>query len=200
MIEAGIDQLGKLVTLQATVERESLLGSAWKRLVLLETRAGKDAASLKALEKMVVHYASAEALAFKAQADNLYYPAKNGISAELRLAFLQKRAPRLTEARLSAVRESLDKAATERPDFWSVVGQTELALLEALAQGRLAGSGPALMDAARELKARVPATSSWDSVYTEARFTLEPYQEVASATEQRAAAEVLKGLKLLASS
>ena len=200
MIEEGIDQLGKLVALQATVERESLLGSAWKRLVLLETRAGRDAASLKALEKMVVHYANAEKLACEAKADNLYYPAKNGISAELRLAFLQKRAPRLTEARLSAVRESLDKAATERPDFWSVVGQTELALLEALAQGRLAGSGPALMDAARELKARVPATSSWDSVYTEARFTLEPYQTVANATEQRAAAEILKGLKLMASS
>jgi CHAT domain-containing protein len=200
MIEEGIDQLGKLVALQATVERESLLGSAWKRLVLLETRAGFDAASLKALEKMVVHYANAETLACKSKADNLYYPAKNGISAELRLAFLQKRAPKLTEARLSAVRESLDKAATERPDFWSVVGQTELAMLEALAQGRLAGSAPALMDAARELKARVPGTSSWDSVYTEARFTLEPYQAVASAAEQRAAAEILKGLKVLASS
>jgi hypothetical protein len=81
-----------------------------------------------------------------------------------------------------------------------VVGQTELALLEALAQGRLAGSAPALMEAARELKARVPATSSWDSVYTEARFTLEPYQAVASSTEQRAAAEILKGLKVMASS
>jgi len=198
MIEEGIAQLGKLVALQPTLERESLLGSAWKRLVLLETRAGRAAASLKALEQMVVHYAGAEALACKVQADNLFYPAKNSISAELRLAFLQRRAPRLTEARLSAVRESLDKAANEKPDFWSVVGQSELGLLEALAQGRLAGSGPVLMDAFRELKARVPAVWSWDSVYTEARFTLEPYQAVASATEQRAALELLKGLKALA--
>ncbi len=198
MIAEGIGQLDKLVALQATVERESLLGSAYKRMVLLETRSGKAAASLKALQQMLVHYANAESLARAAHADNLYYPAKNGISAELRLAFLQRRAPLLTQARLSAVRESLDKAATEKPDFWSVVGQSELGLLEALAQGRLAGSGPALMDAFRELKARVPAASSWDTVYTEARFTLEPYQAVASATEQRAAVEMLKGLKALA--
>ena len=199
MIDEGITQLGKLVALQATAERESLLGSAWKRLVLLEARAGKDGASLKALEKMVQHYANAEALARAAQADNLYYPAKNGISAELRLAFLHRRAPQLSEARLSAVRDSLTQAATERPDFWSVVGQTELGLLEALAQRRLAGSAPGLLHAFRELKARVPSSSGWDSVYTEARFTLEPYQEVANATEQRAAVEILKGLKVLAS-
>ncbi|MEO8056898.1 MAG: CHAT domain-containing protein [Burkholderiales bacterium] len=198
MIEEGIDQLARLVALQTTVERESLLGSAWKRLVLLEARAGKDAASLKALEKMLAHYANAELLACRARADNLYYPAKNGISAELRLAFLGGRAPRLTEARLSLVRESLDKAATEHPDFWSVVGQTELSLLEALAQRRLAGSAPGLLLAFRELKARVPSSSGWDSVYTEARFTLEPYQKVASAAEQRAAAEILAGLKALA--
>ena len=153
---------------------------------------------MKALEKMVTHYANAEQLACRAQADNLYYPAKNGISAELRLAFLGGRAPRLTEARLAVVRESLDKAATERPDFWSVVGQTELGLLEALAQRRLAGSAPGLLHAFRELKARVPSSSGWDSVYTEARFTLEPYQQVATAGEQRAAAEILAGLKALA--
>ncbi len=198
MIEEGIAQLGKLVALQTTVERESLLGSAWKRLVLLEARAANNAASLTALEMMGTHYANAETLACRAQADNLYYPAKNGISAELRLAFLSKRAPRLSEARLSQVRESLDKAATERPDFWSVVGQTELSLLEALAQRRLAGSVPALLHAFRELKARVPSSSGWDSVYTEARFTLEPYQLVATASEQRAAVEVLSGLKALA--
>lgn len=198
MIEDGIVQLSKLVALQATVERESLLGSAWKRLVLLEARAGKDAASLKALGQMVVHYANAEALARQAHADNLFYPAKNSISAELRLAFLQRRAPLLSESRLNGVRESLSRACTEKPDFWSVVGQTELSLLEALAQGRLAGSLPALMDAFHDVKARVPATSSWDSVYTEARFTLEPYQGVATVTEQRAAITLLKGLKSLA--
>ena len=198
LIEEGIAQLSRLVALQATFERESLLGSAWKRLVLLETRTDNAVASLQALEHMAAHYANAETLARQGQAVNLFYPAKNSISAELRLAFLHRRAPLLAADRLRAVRESLDQATREQPDFWSVAGQTELGLLEALAQGRLAGSGPALLDAFRELKLRVPATSSWESVYTDARFTLEPYQRVASAPEQRAAVELLNGLKALA--
>ena len=197
MIQEGIEHLVKLVALQATAERQSLLGSAYKRLVMLEARVGKDAASLKALKNMVEHYFAAENLCRAAQADNLFYPAKNGISAELRLAFLHKRAPVLAEDRLTSVRESLARAAAEKPDFWSVVGQTELGVLEALARGCLATSWPALMNAFRELKVRVSAPSSWDSVYTEARFTLEPYQAVASAAERRAAIEMLKGLKAL---
>ena len=46
----------------------------------------------------------------------------------------------------------LDHAATDKPDFWSAVGQTELGLLEALAQGRLAGAAPGLLHAFRELR------------------------------------------------
>ena len=197
MILEGIKHLVKLAALQPTAERESLLGSAYKRLVMLEARAGKATASLAALKSMAMHYSAGEALALKEGAYNLFYPAKNCISAELRLAFLNRRTPLLAEDRVRAVRESLAKAAAERPDFWCVVGQTELGLLEALAQGSLAGSWPGLMNAFRELKVRVSAVSSWDSVYTEARFTLEPYQVVASAAERRAAVEMLKGLKVL---
>ena len=199
MILEAIQHLAKLVALQPTAERESLLGSAYKRLVMLEGRLGKDAASLAALKHMALHFAAGEALAIKEGAGNLFYPAKNCISAELRLAFLQRRTPTLAAARVGAVRDSLAKAAAERPDFWCVVGQTELGLLQALAQGSLAGSWPALMNAFRELKVRVSAVSSWDTVYTEARFTLEAYQAVASATERQSAIEMLKGLKALAS-
>ena len=105
----------------------------------------------------------------------------------------------MSAGRPTAAGPALDQAATDKPDFWSVVGQTELGLLEALAQGRLAGAAPGLLHAFRELKARVPAASSWDSVYTEARFTLEPYKVVTNTAEQRAAVELLKGLKALAS-
>ena len=198
MINQAIRQLGLLVGLHATVDRESLLGSAYKRLVLLEERAGQPAQSLKALKNMVMHYLNAEALVAQGRADNLYYPAKNGISAELRLAFLSKKMPMLNESRLTAVRDSLARAASERPDFWSVVGITELGLLEALAQGRLAIFAPDLMESFREIKARVAAVASWDSVYTEARFTLEPYQAFANVAEKRAAANILKCLSELA--
>jgi hypothetical protein len=100
--------------------------------------------------------------------------------------------------RFEAVRESLERAATERPDFWSVVGQIELRLLTALAAQQLAAAAPGLIEAFRNLKARVPAPGMWDSVHAEARFTLEPYAGVAGAAEKKAAAAVLGVLQALA--
>ena len=38
----------------------------------------------------------------------------------------------------------------------------------------------------------------WDSVYNEARFTLEPYQAQAGAEEKRSAGELLAALKGMA--
>jgi hypothetical protein len=38
----------------------------------------------------------------------------------------------------------------------------------------------------------------WDSVHSEARFTLEPYQGIASAAEQRAARALLAALAEMA--
>jgi hypothetical protein len=207
-------RLHSLVDLQPTAEREALLGSAYKRLVMIEGRAatpGRAAAAsrrrgasgaagerLAALRAMALHYGHAEKLARASDADNLFYPAKNGISAELRLAFLERRPAEIAVDRIEAVRESLERAATERPDFWSVVGQSELRLLTALAAQQLAAAAPGLIEAFRDLKARVPAPGMWDSVHAEARFTLEPYAGVAAAAEKKAAAAVLGVLQALA--
>jgi len=123
---------------------------------------------------------------------------KNGISAELRLAFLERRPAELAADRSDAVRQSLERAALERPDFWSVVGQTELRLLTSLAAQQLAGVAPALISEFRELKERVPARHMWDSVHAEARFTLEPYEGMASVAERRAARALLDALAEMA--
>ncbi|HWK83347.1 MAG TPA: hypothetical protein VNS61_06375, partial [Caldimonas sp.] len=123
---------------------------------------------------------------------------KNGISAELRLAFLERRPAELALERIEAVRESLDRAATERPDFWAVVGQIELRVLTALAAQQLAGAAPGLVDDFQNLKARVPAPGMWDSVHSEARFTLEPYRGIASAAEKKAATALLDALQAMA--
>ena len=214
-VEEAIDQLQRLVGLQPTAEREALLGSAYKRLVMIEARAAAHAPartrsrrrsvpraapaeSLGALRAMALHYSNAERLARAGDADNLFYAAKNGISAELRLAFLERRPAELVVDRIDAVRESLARAATERPDFWSVVGQIELRVLTALAAQQLAGATPALIDAFKNLKARVPAPGMWDSVYSEARFTLEPYLGIASAAEKKAATALLDALQTMA--
>ena len=96
------------------------------------------------------HYGNAERLAREANADNLFYPAKNGISAELRLAFLERRPAELAVDRMRAVQESLARAASERPDFWSVVGQIELRVLVAR---RRAAAGRRIAGADRRLHA-----------------------------------------------
>jgi pimeloyl-ACP methyl ester carboxylesterase len=197
-IAAGIAQLEHLMRVQPTIERESLLGSAYKRLTMVEWRAGRKVASRAALDAVVKHYGAAEKMARKVGAPNLHYPAKNGISAELRAAFLKKRLPKLDDVRMKAVSNSLHEAATDNPDFWSVVGQTELLILAALAKGQLASAEPGVTASLRDLKARVPAARMWDSVYNEAQFTLEPYMAMAGAAERRAAHDLLGLLKAMA--
>ena len=198
-IEAGIVRLENLAAVQPTIERASLLGSAYKRLTMVEARSGRKAQAQAALDAMVKHYGLAETMACTTGANDLFYPAKNVISAELRSAFLHKRRPALDDARMKAVSDSLHRAAADKPDFWSVVGQTELLVLAALARGLLAAALPGVVASLRELKARVPATTLWDSVYNEAQFTLEPYLLVAGTTEQHAAQSLLDTLKALAS-
>ncbi|MBC8058728.1 MAG: CHAT domain-containing protein [Rhizobiales bacterium] len=197
-IEAGIAQLERLAAVQPTFERSNLIGSAYKRLTMVEWKAGRSAAADAALAASVAHYGAAEAMARKSGADNLHYPAKIAIAAELRAAFIARRTPDLDDDRVKAVSDSLEHAATNKPDFWSVVGQTELSMLIALARGELARAEPALTASLRELKKRVPAVQMWGSVWNEAQFVLEPYIEVAAAAEKRAAQVLLDALAALA--
>ena len=197
-IRDGIEQLARLAAVKPTMERESLLGSAYKRLTMVEWGALHKVEAQAALDAMVRHCGAAEAMARRTGASNLFYPAKNGISAEVRAAFLQGKLPQLADERMKAVSDSLQKAAADEPDFWSVVGQSELRMLEALGKGQLAPAAAALRSALSELKARVPAAWMWDSVYNEAQFTLLPYIDMASANEKRAAQDLLTALKEMA--
>ena len=203
-IKEGLAHLGRLAALQPTAERETLLGSAYKLLAMVEARVagkGRTAASLAALRQMMLHYKSAETLARAEQAGNLYYPLMNRIAAELRLAYMTGRAPVIDAARLGEARESMMQEAKRNPRFWSVVGQIELRLLEAAVQGKVADASAALIAEFVELKGRVPATSSWDSVHKEARFTMEPYIALSKSTapaEATAAQAILDTLDRLA--
>ena len=197
-IQLGIDQLQRLAAVQPTFERANLIGSAYKRLTMVEWKAGRSAAAEAALAASVKHYGEAEAMARKSGADTLHYPAKIAIGAELRAAFIGGRKPALDPDRVKAVSDSLEHAANTKPDFWSVVGQTELLMLLALAKGDLARAEPALTASLRDLKKRVPAVQMWGSVWNEAQFTLEPYLKVATPPEKRAAQTLLDALAALA--
>src|SRR4051794_24282678 len=97
--------LGTLDTPARTVERESLYGSGYKRLALVEAAAARmtddpdaEAAAEKNEQTMInqmwTHYKAAETLAKEtpsASAQPLFYPAMNRIAAQLALAGNAKR-------------------------------------------------------------------------------------------------------------
>lgn len=195
-ILGAVELLNQLSAIQPTVERASLLGSAWKRLTMIEAAAGRAAASRAALEQAVAAYALAEALAVSTSAANPFYPAMNRLAAQARLAIVTGQPIALDALRLGAIRDSLARKSLTEPDFWSVAGQTELAVLEALAQGRLAAALPAVLSSFADLQARVPAPHSWASVLGQGRFLLDVYQasEGRDANEVSAAASLLQAL------
>ena len=188
--------LDTLLALGPTVEREVMYGSAFKRLAMIEAEAGDSAAERKALEGMKLHYGKAEDIAKKQKAANLYYPAMNRMVAELALLEGRSSGAAFRPADVTAARESLTAAALEKPDFWSVVGQTELNMYEALSARALGKNLATLTTQFEKLHARVPlASKSWASVYDNATFVLQKYRSHAPAPEKEAAAELLKLLK-----
>ena len=144
-----------------------------------------------ALAAAVRHYGDAEQIALRTGADNLFYPARNAISAQVRSALLAHELPELDPARLKLVSDSMTAAAAARPDFWSFAGQSELLILQAITEGRLAPASTGIVASLTDLKGRVPAPKSWDSVYNEAQFTLLPYLAFAKGAEKKAAQDLL---------
>ena len=174
-IEEGLALLEKVLAVGRTYERENLLGSGWKRMTLtLSAMQGRQAEAMAALEKAALHYRGADEAARESGDVKRFYAAKNRLNAEVRAALLGDKPPELADARIQDVRDALHLAIAKDPDFWSVVGQTELDVLVSLVRGRLDQDAPRFIATLCELKLRVPSTRMWDSVCSEARFVLEP--------------------------
>ena len=187
--------LERLAGLHDTMERQCLLGSAWKRLALVERTAGRPQAEIAALRRSTAAYRRGEQLAVAEQAPNLHYPASNALAMGLRLALLDgSPAPAPAEEAVAAIRQSLARQNLEEPDFWSVVGDSELRMMVALCQRRLAEALPAVQAALEDLKVRQAAPNMWASVRDQAQLLLAPYADQAGlpAAEQLAARTLLK--------
>jgi tetratricopeptide (TPR) repeat protein len=198
-IEEARTLLDTLLALGPTIERENLYGSAFKRLAMVEAEAGEPDAEGKAIEGMKRHYGTAEQLARQTNAADLYYPAMNRMAAELALLAGRRRGASFRPEEVAAARASLTAAALQTPGFWSVVGQTELTMYEALSAGTLATSLATLTTQFKALHERVPrARKSWASVYDNATFVLQKYRAHAPAPEKSAAATLLTLLKSFA--
>ena len=173
-IEAAVELLKRLVAVQPSIERESLLGSAWKRLALIEALAKRPREELAAITKMQASYARAEARARESHHPELFYPALNRMAAELVLTAGKPEAA-FNPAVVAEVRKSLAAKARDDPDFWSVAGVIELRMYVAIAARNLARELSKLEGEFEDLFARVAAPSMWTSVADQASFVLLKY-------------------------
>jgi hypothetical protein len=98
----------------------------------------------------------------------------------------------------TGLRKSLQARSATDPDFWSVVGETELDQYEALAARKLAPARAQLARAYEDLHKRVTATRMWGSVYDTACLVLPNYASRASGKERAAANELLALLRSFA--
>ena len=85
-----------------------------------------------------------------------------------------------------------------QPDFWSVVGQTELDLYESVAAGTLAASAKALTESFTRHHERVASPKMWASVYDNTTFVLAKYMGRATAKEVTAAKALVAAVAKLA--
>jgi tetratricopeptide (TPR) repeat protein len=191
-IDGAIGLLNKLIAVAPSMERASLLASAYKRRAMVQRAAGKriddDIAKMKAC------YADAEKGARDAGARNAFYPMLNGVAVDL---ILRKGARRpLARDRVREVRKVLERAMREDPEFWAAAGEVELTMYEALASAEgLRGALKEIEARYRDLNARVKARTMWQSVYDQATFVLASCVPASAAAEKRAAEELLKLLE-----
>jgi CHAT domain-containing protein len=193
-IQGALRTLDALAQMAPTLERESLLGSAWKRLAQLEGQAGQPAAQRKAIENMVAHYERAEVLAQQGGQLELFYPGLNLLCAEWVLKGRERGWAGFDAQRLLRVRQCLERKHRDDPDFWSVVGPAELSLYEGLVQQTLDAQMPGILKVLAGLRERIGTALLWASVADHWTFALGDLP-TGSSRQARAARELLSTLE-----
>jgi hypothetical protein len=193
LIGDGLALLEKLMAIEATLERTSYIGSAYKRRALVNAAAGRSAQVIdRDLQLMAAAYASAQKIGEQNNGGDVFYPAVNRLVAEVALNAGKSRWRTLDPATVSIVKASLESS---EPGFWSVVGAIELDQYQALAKRRLAAAAPKLEKAYADLHRRVKSTRMWASVYDTGCLVLPSYATRAGAKERTAAMALLAQLR-----
>ena len=186
-LKAATQQLQHLIELAPTAERFSLLGSAWKRRVMLidntppAKAAGKRAqppakptntAELTAaLEQMVVAYQQAA----DRNAKDSFYPLSQLYLAKLRLHWLNAKFAAPTDDDWQKLQHLYQQQAEQEADFWNHVGPLEATIWQAMQQQQLHLTLPAVSAQLQELQLRVSSVHWWQSVRDTADFMGKPY-------------------------
>jgi tetratricopeptide (TPR) repeat protein len=190
----AIALLEKVVALEPTMERESLCGSAYKRLAMISELGGGPGAA-PALEQMLAHYTRAEELGRRQQLPELFYPALNRFAAALNLKAGSGARRALDADEIQAARQGLDAKARQEPDFQCIAGLAELSVYEALDRGALAKERGKIEAAFADLHLRAPNDAGWLSVRDQARFVLPRYARRARGAEASAAKALLEAIE-----
>jgi CHAT domain-containing protein len=190
-MQMALHSLQVLVSLQASTERLSLLGSARKRLAMMELRAGNVVAARLALDEAALAYGQAEQQALRTDDPRVHYPGLNRMALQVAGHCGEAGWTGLDRAHADAVRNSLQRAVAGTPNFESHVGLIELQLYEALAAGRLADALPALQSQFRNLHTKASGLRGWQSVADQADLVLRAYGQRAPEAEAKAATELL---------
>jgi hypothetical protein len=188
--------LDRLIAVDPTVERLSLYGSLRKREAMVQGAAGDAEAERTALAEMRRCYRDARELAARRPSSDEYYPRMNVLAAEL--ATPASGTMQIPVKELAEIREVLAQRVAASPDFWNVVGQTELKMYEALAAGSLAKAREALWEEFSRHHQRVGAPRMWQSVCDNATLVLRRYALERGGGEAKAADSLLAALRSLA--
>ncbi len=172
MAHGALLQLRTVATSRPTPETLSLVGSACKRLVMIEQMmAGEPARAAVAahLAEMLQSYEHAARLARDGNAKDWFYPAQNLLAAEVRQRLLDAKAPEPRALLRKEVEQQLRKGLDTDRDGWNRLGLIELRLHDAL----LADSATALeaiMRSHAELYKTLPAPRLWATVADQIDF------------------------------
>jgi hypothetical protein len=164
-------------------------------MAMLEAEAKRPGAETKAIASMKLRYGIAEKLARASNDHLLFYPALNRMAAELIVDAARPDWRGFDTTELTEVRNNLAAKTRDDPDFWSVVGLTELRLYQAIAERKLAVELDAIIREYDDLHGRVSATTSWSSVLDQVRFVLPKYEVRATAIEKKAVLALTKYLE-----
>jgi tetratricopeptide (TPR) repeat protein len=194
-VHDAAEQLAVLAALQPGIERCSLEGSAFKRLGLVEQRAGHAVAARNAFARAAEAYFEAESLAAAQMDPKLFYPALNRMGLEYVASFGRRGWAGLGDESMAAVQRSLHAATQSEPDFWSHASLIELDMLQALATRQLALARPGLELRFAALRDRVRSPSMWGSVADNAGLLLNTHAERTRGAEIEAAKGLLEVLR-----
>lgn len=183
--------LEQLVAIGGTMERLNLCGSAQKRLAMLERKAGNKLAEDHALVAMGEWYGEAEAVAASRGLADGFYPGLNRVAAACVRHAGDPSWSGLDS--LDSLRQALSDKVRSDPDFWSVIGQVELALYQALASRSLKSQREAIQAGYANLHLRMQDPGQWGSAWDQLEFVLPIYIE-RLADADPAEADAAKGL------